>query len=209
MVKGLESHILLADGVSIAADNGTTVGSTTGGMTPFSWGDSSTITASFPQVLDVSQVLDRGTAVNVTLTARRVTFDGPYAAALTTKYADGSVTKRQIDGQARQTMLEDLRVSYSPAYYLSDGSPVPQWSTTASTPSTTETTTTTTTPTPAITTEWTGAPTSKIPLASSKQTKETLELKSRKASAATSSSMSPSTATVGLFVTTLYVIIWR
>ena len=167
MVKGLPSSIHLgARGVLPGQADG-------GGWVPFRWGDSSSTTASasFPQLLDVSYRLDRGTAVNVTLTAVRITFDGPHVAALTTTYADGSITKRQIDGLARQTLIEDLKLTYSPAYYLSDGSLVPERTTTTST-------TTTTTESPSTTTTKEEASTAVKPASS--LTKETLELKSRK-----------------------------
>lgn len=50
---------------------------------------------------DASFWLEHGTAVNVTLSAKRVTFDAPYTALLTTAYADGKITQRPIEGIRR------------------------------------------------------------------------------------------------------------
>ena len=156
MVKGLPASITL-----------------NGGQAQFLWGDSS-ISASFPQVVDVSLRLARGTAVNVTVTGRRITFDGPFNAQLNTTYSDGFFARRQVDGQARQTLLEDVKLHYSEAYFIGNGSIVPLTTTTTTTTTTTEKPSTTSSP---PTTEKPSSVTS--PPSSSKQTKETLELKSR------------------------------
>lgn len=157
MVKGLHSSVQLD-----------------GGVVAFQWGDAS-ISGAFPQVLDVSHRLERGTGVNVSLTAKRITFDAPFTAKLATTYADGFVGRRQIDGQARQTVVEDVTLHYSPVYFLSNGSVVP--STTTSTTSTT----TTTTELPTTTSH----PTTPHP----KQTKATLEFKSSAATLSLSVSL--------------------
>lgn len=157
MVKGLASSIQLGD-------------ETHGGVVTFQWGDPS-ISGTFPQVVDVSHRLEPGTGVNVSLTARRVTFDAPFTAKLATTYSDKFVGKRQIDGQARQTVVEDVKLHYSPIYFLSNGSTVPSTTTT-----TTSTTTTTETPTTTIQTTDEPDPVTKAP--SLKQTKVTLEFKS-------------------------------
>jgi Protein of unknown function (DUF3421) len=106
----------------------------------FPWGlQSATGTSS--QLADVSHVLDYATAVNVTVTARRISFDAPYTARLTTVYADQHHSHRQIEGNARQTLIEDIQIEYGPVYFLGNGSLVPLTTTTTSTTSTTTTTT--------------------------------------------------------------------
>ena len=196
MIKGLPASVHLG-------------GESTGGTIHFRWGDS-TISGSFPQLMDVSHRLERGTAVNVSLAARRITFDTPFTTRLSITYSDQFVGKRQIDGQSRQTVLEDIRLHYGDVYFLSNGSLVP--STTTSTTTTTTTTSTTTTPSPiqgSSTTEF--QPSSSVTSPPSlKQTKETLELKSRNVSSPNGSSRPSSALLLSSFlVVSLLLLIGR
>lgn len=177
MVKGLQTSIML-----------------NGGQAHFLWGNSS-ISGSFPQIVDVSLRLARGTAVNVTVAGRRITFDGPFNAQLNTTYSDGFIARRQVDGQARQTLLEDVKLHYSEAYFIGNGSIVPLTTTTPQ--PTTTTTTSTTTEAPPSTELPKSIDDSSVtsPPSSSKQTKETLELKSRKSNNSNVSSGSGSHTT--------------
>ena len=183
MIKGLPASIHLGEESS-------------GGIVHFRWGDAS-ISGTFPQLMDVSHRLEQGTAVNVSLTARRLTFDAPFHGQLTTTYSDQMVGRRQIEGQARQTILEEIQLEYGPVYYLTNGSVVP--STTSST-STTSTSTTTTSPTTHTTTTTTTdmqqSSSSVTSAPSLKQTKETLELKSRNGGDASGRLPSGTTTTV-------------
>jgi hypothetical protein len=151
--------------------------------------------------MDVSHRLERGTAVNVSLTARRITFDAPFTTRLSITYSDQFVGKRQIDGQSRQTSLEDIRLHYGDVYYLSNGSLVPSTTTSTAVPpsstTTTETTTSTTMPMASTTDSQPSSSVTSPP--SLKQTKETLELKSRNVSSSPNSSSSIQPVPAGLF----------
>ena len=187
MIKGLPASIHLGE-VAAAGQ------AASGGSIYFRWGDSS-ISGTVPQLMDVSHRLERGTAVNVSLTARRITFDAPFSAKLSTTYSDQFVGQRQIDGQARQTILEDIRLHYGDVYFLNNGSLVPSTTSTSSTSTSTTTTTTTTTE---------SQPSSSVTSPPSlKQTKETLELKSRNASH--SSSTASPTASAILILLLLFI----
>ncbi|XP_046656450.1 protein unzipped-like [Daphnia pulicaria] len=187
MIKGLPASVHLG-------------GEPTGGTVYFRWGDSA-ISGSFPQLMDVSHRLERGTAVNVSLTARRITFDAPFTTRLSITYSDQFVGKRQIDGQSRQTSLEDIRLHYGDVYYLSNGSLVPSTTTSTAVPpsstTTTETTTSTTMPMASTTDSQPSSSVTSPP--SLKQTKETLELKSRNVSSSPNSSSSIQPVPAGLF----------
>lgn len=185
MIKGLPGSVHLG-------------GESSGGAIHFRWGDSS-ISGTFPQLTDVSHRLEKGTAVNVSLTARRITFDAPFSAKLSTTYSDQFVGRRQIDGQSRQTVLEDIKLQYGDVYFVSNGSLVP--STTSSTSTTTTTTPTTPTTTTTMSTTTEPQPGSSVTSPPSlKQTKETLELKSRNVSSRSGGSTSSSVANTAVFV---------
>lgn len=189
MIKGLPASVHLG-------------GEPSGGTIHFRWGDSS-ISGNFPQLMDVSHKLERGTAVNVSLTARRITFDAPFSAQLSTTYSDQVVGRRQIDGQARQTILEDVQLQYGDVYFLNNGSLVPS-TTSTSTSTSTSTTTTSTTVHPVTTTTESQEPSSSVTSPPSlKQTKETLELKSRNVS---STGPSPATSSAILVFLLLFII---
>jgi len=193
MIKGLPASVHLG-------------GESTGGAIHFRWGDSA-ISGSFPQLMDVSHRLERGTAVNVSLTARRITFDAPFTTRLSITYSDQFVGKRQIDGQSRQTILEDIRLHYGDVYFLSNGSLVPSTTTSTAVPPTTTTIPTTSTTPPAASTTESQPGSSVTSPPSLKQTKETLELKSRNVSS--SSIQHPASALFSSFLVTLLLLIAR
>lgn len=179
MIKGLPASMDLGGDPPLVS----------GGTVHFRWGDPS-ISGTFPQLMEVSHRLERGTAVNVSLTARRITFDGPFNAQLSTTYSDQFVGRRQIDGQARQTVLEDIRLQYGDVYFVNNGSLVP-----GTTTSSTTTITPTTTSMASSTTTTQSQPSSSVTLPPSlKQTKETLELKSRNVSSNSNSLTSTTTS---------------
>lgn len=192
MIKGLPAS------VHLGGDSGG------GGTVHFRWGDS-TISGSFPQLMDVSHRLEPGTAVNVSLTARRVTFDAPFSARLGSTYSDQYVGRRQIEGQSRQTILEDIQLHYGDVYYLSNGSLVPS-TTTSST--TSLPTSTTTAPSHSASTTQSQPSSSVTSPPSLKQTKETLELKSRNVSSGGQTLSTPFALYTG-FLASLIIFIGR
>lgn len=102
-----------------------------------------------------------GTAINVTLTGNYVTLEAPYTAKLSAFYHDSESVSRKINAevslysyidtqiqfyiypisarQVRKSYLKDVKMEFSPMYWIENGTVVP--TTTTSTTSTTSTTT--------------------------------------------------------------------
>lgn len=149
----------------------------------FLWGSPS-ISGSFTRMVDASHRLEHGTGVNVSVTARRVTFDAPFNAKLATGYSDDHSATRTVDGNARQTLIEDIGVDVGNVYFLNNGSLVPV--TTTTTTSTT-TTTTTTTEAPMTSTAPQFSDPQHVTAQTSVRSKETLQLTSHTQSGSSSS----------------------
>ncbi|XP_030375174.1 protein unzipped [Scaptodrosophila lebanonensis] len=91
-----------------------------------------------------------GTAINVTLRGNYVTLEAPYTAKLFAFYygSDESVS-RKITSEVRKSYLKDVKLEFSPVYWIENGTIVPTTTTTSTTSTTTHATTTSTNePTP-------------------------------------------------------------
>uniref|UniRef100_A0A1B0FPQ9 Uncharacterized protein n=1 Tax=Glossina morsitans morsitans TaxID=37546 RepID=A0A1B0FPQ9_GLOMM len=88
-----------------------------------------------------------GTALNVTLKGNYVTLEAPYTAKLFAFYygSDDSVS-RKITSEVRKSYLKEVKLEFSPVYWLENGTVIP--TTTTSTTSTTTHATTTSTDQP-------------------------------------------------------------
>ncbi|KAH8298487.1 hypothetical protein KR044_006131 [Drosophila immigrans] len=90
-----------------------------------------------------------GTAINVTLRGNYVTLDAPYAAKLFAFYYDSESVSRNINAEVRKSYLKDVKMEFSPVYWIENGTVVPTTTTTSTTSTTTHATTTSTNePTP-------------------------------------------------------------
>ncbi|KAH8354999.1 hypothetical protein KR093_003503 [Drosophila rubida] len=90
-----------------------------------------------------------GTAINVTLRGNYVTLDAPYAAKLFAFYYDSESVSRNINAEVRKSFLKEVKMEFSPVYWIENGTVVPTTTTTSTTSTTTHATTTSTNePTP-------------------------------------------------------------
>ncbi|KAH8283466.1 hypothetical protein KR018_002993 [Drosophila ironensis] len=89
-----------------------------------------------------------GTAINVTLRGNYVTLEAPYTGKLFAFYygSDESVS-RKISADVRKSYLKDVKLEFSPVYWIENGTLVPTTTTTTTTTSTSTTTHATTTST--------------------------------------------------------------
>lgn len=91
----------------------------------------------------VSSNLPPGTAINVTLMGEYVTVEAPYRAKLFAFYQGISESmSRNITAEVRKSYLKDIKLDYSPVYWIENGSFVPTTTTTTTTSTTTHPTTT-------------------------------------------------------------------
>ncbi|XP_054736831.1 protein unzipped [Anastrepha obliqua] len=86
-----------------------------------------------------------GTALNVTLKGNYVTLEAPYTAKLYAFYygIDDSVS-RKITAEVRKSYLKDVKLHFSPVYWIENGTIVPTTTTTSTTSTSTTTNPTTT-----------------------------------------------------------------
>ncbi|KAM8712254.1 hypothetical protein ACLKA7_012729 [Drosophila subpalustris] len=97
----------------------------------------------------VSAKLLPGTAINVTLRGNYVTLDAPYVAKLFAFYHDSESVSRKISAEVRKSYLKDVKMEFSPVYWIENGTLLPTTTTTSTTSTTTHATTTSTNePTP-------------------------------------------------------------
>ncbi|XP_023163132.1 protein unzipped [Drosophila hydei] len=90
-----------------------------------------------------------GTAINVTLLGNYVTLEAPYTAKLSAFYYDSESVSRKISAEVRKSYLKDVKMEFSPVYWIENGTLVPTTTTTSTTSTTTHATTTSTNePTP-------------------------------------------------------------
>lgn len=85
-----------------------------------------------------------GTAINVTLRGNYVTLDAPYTAKLSAFYYDSESVSRKISAEVRKSYLKEVKMEFSPLYYIENGTLVPTTTTTSTTSTTTHATTTST-----------------------------------------------------------------
>ncbi|XP_060660703.1 protein unzipped [Drosophila nasuta] len=83
-----------------------------------------------------------GTAINVTLRGNYVTLDSPYSAKLSAFYYDSESVSRLINAEVRKSYLKDVKMEFSPVYWIENGTVVPTTTTTSTTSTTTHATTT-------------------------------------------------------------------
>ncbi|XP_067627487.1 protein unzipped [Eurosta solidaginis] len=86
-----------------------------------------------------------GTALNVTLKGNYVTLEAPYSAKLYAYYygIDESVS-RKITAEVRKSYLKDVKLEFSPVYWIENGTLIPTTTTTSTTSTSTTTNPTTT-----------------------------------------------------------------
>ncbi|XP_058975304.1 protein unzipped-like [Musca domestica] len=90
-----------------------------------------------------------GTAINVTLKGNYVTLEAPYSAKLYAFYAGSEDSiSRKILSEVRKSYLKDVKLEFSPVYWIENGTFVPTTTTTSTTSTTTHATTTAGNPTP-------------------------------------------------------------
>ncbi|GAB0087731.1 Protein unzipped [Sergentomyia squamirostris] len=104
------------------------------------------ITEKVIETKTVSTILMPGTALNVTVRGNYTKIEGPYTATLVAYYADNdNAVSRTIRAVLQKAEMLDVKIEFSPVYWIHNQTVVPT-TTTTSTTSTTTTTTTTTTP---------------------------------------------------------------
>lgn len=93
----------------------------------------------------VSTNLPPGTALNVTLKGNYTSLEAPYSATLIAYY-NGSDEKvsRKISSTVQKSNLRDIKLEFSPVYWIENGTFIPTTTTTTTTSTTTEPTTTST-----------------------------------------------------------------
>nr|XP_029730996.1 protein unzipped-like [Aedes albopictus] len=105
----------------------------------------------------INTILQPGTAINVTLLGNYTEMEAPYHALLKAYYDDNSdATSRKLTGYMLSKDMEDVKIEFSPIYWIENGTLVP---------TTTTTTTTTTTSTTEATTTSEPVPITDTPLA--------------------------------------------
>ncbi|XP_055624570.1 protein unzipped [Toxorhynchites rutilus septentrionalis] len=91
----------------------------------------------------INTILQPGTAINVTLLGNYTEMEAPYHAILKAYYDDNSdAVSRKLGGYMLSKDMEDVKIEFSPIYWIENGTLVPTTTTT-----TTTTTTSTTEPT--------------------------------------------------------------
>ncbi|EDV98473.1 GH22655 [Drosophila grimshawi] len=85
-----------------------------------------------------------GTAINVTLRGNYVTLYAPYTAKLSAFYDDSESVSRNISAEVTKKYLKDVKMEFSPVYWIENGTMVPTTTTTSTTSTTTNPTTTST-----------------------------------------------------------------
>ncbi|XP_055853982.1 protein unzipped [Episyrphus balteatus] len=90
----------------------------------------------------VSSNLPPGTAINVTLLGDYVTLEAPYRAKLFAFYQGISESvSRNITAEVRKSYLKDIKLEYSPVYWIENGTFIPTTTTTTTSTTTHPTTT--------------------------------------------------------------------
>ncbi|XP_075165667.1 beta-pore-forming protein unzipped [Haematobia irritans] len=90
-----------------------------------------------------------GTAINVTLKGNYMKINAPYRAKLYAFYAGSEDSiSRKIYSEVEKSYLADVKLEFSPVYWIENGTFVPTTTTTSTTSTTTHATTTTGNPTP-------------------------------------------------------------
>lgn len=92
----------------------------------------------------INTILQPGTAINVTLLGNYTEMEAPYHANLKAYYDDNSdPASRKLSGYMLSKDMEDVKIEFSPIYWIENGTLVPTTTTTTTTTtSTTEATTT-------------------------------------------------------------------
>ncbi|KAH8233172.1 hypothetical protein KR026_005044 [Drosophila bipectinata] len=83
-----------------------------------------------------------GTAINVTLRGNYVTLEAPYTGKLYAfYYGSDEIVSRKIRADVRKSYLKDVKLEFSPVYWIENGTLVPTTTTTTTTTTSTSTTT--------------------------------------------------------------------
>ncbi|ALC42815.1 uzip [Drosophila busckii] len=97
-----------------------------------------------PETKVVSAKLWPGTAINVTLLGNYVTLEAPYSAKLFAYYHGSESVSRKISAELRKSYLKDVKLEFSPVFWIENGTIVPTTTTTSTTSTSTTTHATTT-----------------------------------------------------------------
>ncbi|XP_055529404.1 protein unzipped [Wyeomyia smithii] len=93
----------------------------------------------------INTILQPGTAINVTLLGNYTEMEAPYVANLKAYYDDNSdPVTRKLNGYLMSKDMEDVKIEFSPIYWMENGTLVPTTTTTTTTTTTSTTEATTT-----------------------------------------------------------------
>ncbi|XP_058463256.1 protein unzipped [Malaya genurostris] len=93
----------------------------------------------------INTILQPGTAINVTLLGNYTEMEAPYHANLKAYYDDNSdPVSRKLNGYMLSKDMEDVKIEFSPIYWIENGTLVPTTTTTTTTTTTSTTEATTT-----------------------------------------------------------------
>lgn len=97
----------------------------------------------------INTILQPGTAINVTLLGNYTEMEAPYHANLKAYYDDNSdPSSRRLSGYMLSKDMEDVKIEFSPIYWIENGTLVPTTTTTTTTTTSTTEATTTNEPVP-------------------------------------------------------------
>uniref|UniRef100_A0A8D8A5E9 Protein unzipped n=1 Tax=Culex pipiens TaxID=7175 RepID=A0A8D8A5E9_CULPI len=97
----------------------------------------------------INTILQPGTAINVTLLGNYTEMEAPYHANLKAYYDDNSdPSSRRLNGYMLSKDMEDVKIEFSPIYWIENGTLVPTTTTTTTTTTSTTEATTTNDPVP-------------------------------------------------------------